>query len=334
MTHKMKKVLIVGCGSIGQQHIRALKKIGEVTIAAYRTRKGTYQNLPMDLTNIREFPHEKDAFNWHPDYMIISNPTSLHLEYVLKGIDNRVEDIFVEKPLANHFSDIKKELQRLSNYSGNITVGFNLRFHIIVKKIKELIESQKYGRVLKASLEAGQYLPSWHPHEDYRKLYAARKELGGGVLRTLCHEIDLAQYLFGNFGAVYGEIRKISDLEIDVDDYVCILANMNNAVKVEIKLDYLRPIIERKGEILFKKGLLRYDAIRLTMEYASYETRRWESLLSLNEYGVDIPYQDQMKAFIDKDFSSLCSLEEGINVMKVIELAEKSSVKKEMLCLT
>lgn len=325
----MKKVLVIGCGSIGQRHIRALKRLDDIAIAAYRTRKGHCQGFPREFKDIREFSNEKDAFIWSPDYMVISNPTSLHLEYLLKGIDARIENIFVEKPVANDFKDIKRHIRKLLDYKGNIAVGFNLRFHIVTKKIKELVESKRYGNVLKARLEAGHYLPDWHPYEDYRNTYAARRELGGGVLRTLCHEIDLAQYLFGDFKDVYGEVDKIGNLDIDVDDSVHMLASMDNGIKVEIKLDYLRPMPDRKGEILFENGLLEYDFNEPRLRYADYRKKDWEILFSTDMYDKQNQYQDQMKAFIDKDYTLFCNLKEGIEVMRVIELVEKSSKKRK-----
>ncbi|MDD3296574.1 MAG: Gfo/Idh/MocA family oxidoreductase [Candidatus Omnitrophica bacterium] len=323
----MKKVLIFGCGSIGQKHIAALKRIKSVSLGALRTKKGFYQEI--GLKDVKEFYSERAAFDWRPEYMIISNPTSLHLGCLLKGIKRGIKNIFIEKPLAGDYNDVKKVSKQLKNYKGNIAIGFNLRFHPVFKKIKGLIGSKKYGRVLRASLEAGSYLPFWHPYEDYKKSYSALKRLGGGALRTLCHEIDLVQYLFGGFRYIYGDIGRISKLKIDTDDNAFILIDTDTNAKIDIKLDYLRPIPERKGEVLFENGLLRYSLNHPSIEYTGYNTRKWNKIFSCKAYNHDTQYQIQMKDFINQDYGTLCTLKEGINVMKAIHLAESSHKKRK-----
>ena len=70
----------------------------------------------------------------------------------------------------------------------------------------------KLGEIHKANLFSGHFLPLWHPYADYRLEYYARKDLGGGVLRTLSHEIDLMHYLFGKVKELFALVEKISKL--------------------------------------------------------------------------------------------------------------------------
>ncbi|MBA7582435.1 hypothetical protein ES708_24363 [subsurface metagenome] len=86
----------------------------------------------------------------------------------------------------------------------------------------------------------GEYLPFWHPYEDYRKSYAAKKELGGGVLRTLSHEIDLVQYWFGEYEKIFAKISKISDLDIEVDDSTDIFNNNFLGNRVDFNLAVIK----------------------------------------------------------------------------------------------
>ena len=58
-------------------------------------------------------------------------------------------------------------------------IGCNLRFFPPISKIKKLIEQNKIGKIISVQIENGSYLPDWHPYEDYRKGYAAKKKLGG-----------------------------------------------------------------------------------------------------------------------------------------------------------
>jgi len=262
---KMNRILIIGAGSIGQRHIKALINIGERKIAIFRTGKGT-KSLDIDIEKRSViFTDEEEAFIWNPTHLIISNPTSLHWHYVQKAIDKKIK-FFVEKPIADNLGDIPL-VDKLSQING--VVGYNLRFHGLFKYIKGLIDNDVYGRVISAYLHVGQYLPNWHPYEDYRNAYYARKSLGGGALRTLSHELDLAQYFFGRVKSLFAKVQKVSDLEIDVDDLTSIIAKTEGCEQVSIQINLLDPIITRVGRIYFGKGVVEYDLIKSIVTFTA-----------------------------------------------------------------
>jgi len=322
--------LFFGLGSIGLRHLEVLNKIDKFEIAAYRTKKGL-KKIPEEIEeNIKFFYNENNAFAWNPDFIIVSNPTSLHLKYITKSIDYNI-DALIEKPVANGFIRISAIEDRIKNRKNKIYVGYNLRFHPIITKIKEIIDSGKFGKVLKAELYVGEYLPFWHPYEDYRKSYAAKKELGGGALRTLSHEIDLGQYLFGNYNKIFAKISKISDLDINVDDSTDIFTEMKNGIILKISMDYLNPFGIRNGKIFFEKGLLKYNFSKKEVIFIDYKNRGTVTLLKIDHYDYNEQYKLQMINFLTKNNKELCSLEEGINVLKVIDRCEESNRKGRMV---
>ena len=317
-------------GSIGIRHLQVLGELGEFEIAAYRTKKGM-KKIPDDLEEkIRYFYDENEAFAWSPDFMIVSNPSNLHLEYLLKAIDHNI-DALIEKPVANAYNKIKEAEKRLKERKNRIYVGYNLRFNPIVKKVKEIIDARVYGNVLKANLYVGEYLPFWHPYEDYRKRYAARDDLGGGSLRTFSHEIDLGQYWFGNYDKIFAKVSKISDLEIDVDDNTDIFAEMKKGMILKISMDYLNPLGERKGELFFEDGLLKYDFLKREIEFTDYANNESKTVLKSENYDYNAQYKSQMEKFMNRSDEEICTLEEGINVMKLINKCEESNQTGRML---
>lgn len=317
-------------GSIGLRHLQALNEIGKFDIAAYRTKKGL-KKIPEEIEKkIKFFYNENNAFAWNPNFMIISNPTNLHLEYIIKSIDHKI-DALVEKPIAGDFAQIKKVEDNIKKRNNKIYIGYNLRFHPIVTKIKEIIDSGKFGKVLKAELYVGEYLPFWHPYEDYRKSYSARKEFGGGVLRTLSHEIDLGQYWFGDYKKIFAKVLKISDLDINVDDSTDIFAEMENGIILKIGMDYLNPLGIRKGQIFFKNGLLEYSFSKKEIIFTHYKNKEIKSLLKIDYYDYNEQYRYQMGNLLKKSDKEICSLEEGINILKVIDKCEESNRKGRMI---
>ncbi|MBN2777441.1 MAG: Gfo/Idh/MocA family oxidoreductase [Bacteroidales bacterium] len=325
----MIKVLIIGLGSIGQRHAKALLELGLENVAALRTNKGSKQLEKILIDKIKMFSDEEDAFAWKPTHVVISNPTSLHKYYVAKLIEKKIR-FFVEKPVAENIVDIS-DLLNEPNIEG--IVGYNLRFHGVFQFVKSCISSQKYGRIITAQLHVGQYLPDWHPYEDYRKAYYSRKDLGGGAIRTLSHEIDLMQYFFGEIKSVFAKVSKLSDLEIDVDDVASIQCEAEFCKLVNVHINFLDPVLVRKGSIYFEKGLLQYDFVKKEVSFIDYENKKNEVIYS-NTEDYNLQYKFQMAEFVGLGATSYaCSFNQGINVMKIIEKCEESNLKNTSICL-
>jgi len=323
----MIKVLIIGLGSIGQRHAKALIKLNISHIAALRTGKGQKNVLP-DFNNIRTFDKEEEAFNWQPTHLIISNPTSLHLHFVKIAIRKGIK-FFVEKPI----SDDLQEIIAIENIEkANGVVGYNLRFHGLFRLIKQIITNKTYGKIISAQLHVGQYLPNWHPYEDYREAYYSKKELGGGALRTLSHEVDLMQYFFDDVLSLYAKVQKNSELEIDVDDVTNIIAQTSNCPQVTVHINLLDPNIKREGRIYFSKGVLEYDFMKSKVFFISNSGK--ETILYSKKEILDTQYEYQMKEFLnEKEPILACTFIQGVSVMNIIEKCEESNNERREICL-
>lgn len=323
----MIKVLIIGLGSIGQRHAKALIELNISYIAALRTGKGQKNVLP-DFNNIRVFNKEEEAFDWQPTHLIISNPTSLHLHFVKIAIEKNIK-FFVEKPISDNLQEIIA-IEKIEKAKG--VVGYNLRFHGLFRLVKEIIRNKTYGKIISAQLHVGQYLPNWHPYEDYREAYYSKKELGGGALRTLSHEVDLMQYFFGDVLSVFAKVQKNSELEIDVDDVTNIIAQTSNCPQVTVHINLLDPNIKRQGRIYFSKGVLEYDFMKSTVLLVSNSGE--EEILYSQKENLDVQYEYQMNEFLnEKEPNLACTFEQGISVMKIIEKCEESNIEKREICL-
>jgi predicted dehydrogenase len=203
------KVLIIGLGSIARKHIGVLKLlVPDCELYALRS-NSSRPNLDEVISCFSLYEVPVDI-----NFIIISNPTALHLETIKKVIHFGVP-IFIEKPPIDSLDQVE-ELLSLINSSGVQTyTAFNLRFNPIIKWLKENIRDY---RVIEVNAYCGSYLPSWRPNQDYKTVYSAREELGGGVHLDLTHEIDYLIYIFGRPNKFKSIRRKISDLEINSID--------------------------------------------------------------------------------------------------------------------
>lgn len=293
--NKVNKVLIIGAGSIGQRHIRNLKNQGIKNIIALRSQKGHFKKLPKDLQVI-EVNNWQDAIKLEPDVAIISNPSSEHVDSTIR-ISNYVKGIFIEKPLSNSSESCLKLINVLKEKRVVSFVGHNLMFHPIIENIIKFNDNNDVGSIVNIQCQAGQWLPEWHPYEDYKNAYYARKDLGGGVALTLIHEIHLALTLAGLPVSVVGEISEYEHLDINVDVCSDLMIKHNTGAVSQIHLDYLQQPSHRSGLITFERGWLSYDFRRMEI-FGQIKDGDIEQIWSNVDYDFNEAYIDQMECFI------------------------------------
>lgn len=251
------KTMIAGLGSIGRRHFRNLIALGEKDIVLLRTRKGT---LPDD--ELAGYPVETDIYEalkkHKPDAVVVANPTSMHMDVAIPAAEAGCA-ILLEKPVSHSLEGLDVLQRAAKKNGGRILVGFQFRYHPTLNKARELIWSNTLGRILTVHAHWGEYLPQWHPWEDYRQSYAARADLGGGVIITLTHPLDYLRYLMGDVDALFSFNDHISALELDVEDMAEIGLKFANGATGGVHVNYFqRPPVHRL-EIVGTKGTLRWD---------------------------------------------------------------------------
>lgn len=300
------KVLIIGFGSIGKRHYEVLLEISEVKTIDIVTKQNlkeykTYKILE-DVNNINEY-----------DYFVISSETSKHFEQ-LKYLDKNVKDklIFCEKPLF----ETNKELELNNN---RVFVGYVLRFHPLLSKLKGYIKDEN---IILASAKCGQYLPTWRTNIDYRDSYSSKKEEGGGVLLDLSHEIDYVQWFCGEIDEIKSYQLKISDLEIETDDITMIIGKTTKNIAINISIDYISKLTHRKLLIETLDNTYELDFIlnKLTKKNKS----GLEEIFSFSNLERNYMYKE-MHLDIFQNQKSICTFEEGINIMKTISTIQEQN---------
>jgi predicted dehydrogenase len=336
------KFLIAGLGSIGHRHFRNLIAIGEKDIVLLRTRKAT---LPDD--ELAGYPVETDlaeALKKHkPDAVIVANPTSLHLDIAIPAAQAGCH-ILLEKPVSNSLERLDV-LQNAAEISGSkILVGFQFRYHPTLNKARELIQQGALGKVLTVHAHWGEYLPNWHPWEDYRQSYASRADLGGGVLRTLTHPLDYLRFLLGDVESLWSFNSHLSPLELDVEDAAEIGLKFVSGAVGSVHLNYFqRPPVHRL-EIVGTDGALRWDNadgilhfFKTTAPFGSFSDNPpapiVETFAPPAGFERNQLFLAQTRHFVETAAGKaepLCSLEDGIMALH-LALAAQQSQREEHL---
>lgn len=291
------RILIVGYGSIGARHSR---------IAAEQGMQVACVSANTDCPFLR-FDSVADAIvSFAPDRVVIANATARHASTVSElartGFDGGV---LIEKPVYSTPGEIP-ELGKMRAY-----VAYNLRFHPLVQVLREQI--LPLPGLYSASFVAGQYLPQWRPGTDYRRSYSASVEQGGGVLRDLSHEIDLALWLCGPARRVAALGGHFSDLQISSDDVFSSLSVNQRCPLVSIGINYLDRV-PRRSISLNGPGLsAMLDLVNGSLTINGEVTRVAPER--------DATYVSQLEAFVGDDISTLCTLAEGVDVVRYIDAA-------------
>jgi predicted dehydrogenase len=330
------KFLIAGLGSVGRRHLRNLRALGEQDILLYRTH---HASLPDD--ELAGFPVETDlgrALAHRPEAVIIANPTALHLEVAIPAAKAGCH-IFLEKPISASLGRLD-ELAATARRSGSrIQVGFQFRFHPSLRKAAELIRAGAIGQVLTAHVSWGEYLPNWHPWEDYRQSYAARADLGGGVIVTLTHPLDYLRWLVGEVGSLWAFSGHLSPLELDVEDMAEIGLRFDGGAIGGLHLNYVqRPPVHRL-EIVGTGGTLRWDnadgvlhLLRLPAPFGTWSADPpapvVEQFALPSGFERNHLFLEQMRSFLAVargEAAPACSLEDGVRALQMALGARRSA---------
>lgn len=277
----VRRCLFAGLGGIGQRHLRNLRALrgGAVEVHAYRVRRE--RQVVTDALEVApgeelESKYEveahadlDEALARRPDVVFVTNPSSLHVDVARRSLEAGAH-VFVEKPLS-HSLDGVADLLRASRERGGLGyVAYQLRFHPGFLRTREILEQDLLGAVLFAEASVAEYLPGFHPYEDYRRMYASRRELGGGVTLSQIHEIDLLMALLGRPERVFSLGGKLSSLEVDVDDVSSSLLEFRGrhgrVLPVRLHQDFLQRPAERRLVLVGERGKLEWSLSARTLE--------------------------------------------------------------------
>jgi predicted dehydrogenase len=292
-------VLVVGMGSIGSRHARLLDELG-CTVSVVTRRPST---LPA-FTSITAALQVQT-----PDVVIVANETSAHegalRELVAAGFTGRV---LVEKPLFD------RERPLPAHHFSGAWVAYNLRFHPMIQRLRVLLGDQP---IVSAQAYVGQYLPEWRPGSDYRASYSASDERGGGVLRDLSHDLDLVNWLLGDWLQVAALGGHLSPLEVDSDDVFALLLRTRRCPVAQLQMNYIdrgsrRRLLVNTADHTYEADLVR-GVLSVDREEERFSVER------------DATYRSMHEAVLRGTDDSLCTFAEGTQTMCLIDAARQSS---------
>ena len=315
--------LIAGLGSIGRRHFKNLVALGENDIILYRTNRSTLAD-----EELAGFPVEHDlerALEHKPDAVIVSNPSSLHLDVAIPCARAGCH-LLLEKPVSHTMDRIQELSDAVIANGVRILVAFQFRFHPTIAECRRQVTNGAIGTPLYARAHWGEYLPDWHPWEDHRIGYAARKELGGGVILTLSHPLDYLRWILGEATVRSAVASTAPHLGLEVDSCAEIGVSFEKCPVGSVHLNFVEKPARHFFEIVGTDGTLKWSSCsgELTLIPTGVsEPCSWGVPAG---YERNMMFVEEMKHFLSVvrgEATAICSLTDGVKALEIAWAAQR-----------
>ena len=295
------KVGIIGYGKMGQIRHRAIKEAGGGVLVAI--------SEPMPEKKFETVPNiSHDEIITHPaiDAIIICTPNYLNKDLTIRSL-KAGKHVFCEKPPCFTSKEMEEIIEAEKQSGKVLSYGFNHRQHDSVIRMKELIDSEQFGRVLWMRGRYGKSVT-----KDFYKDWRAKKNLaGGGILMDQgIHMLDLFLYLGGDFDKIKAEVSSLYwKLEVE-DNAFLILKNSETGMLAQLHSTMTQWRHLFSLEVFMEKGYMVLNGlITSTMTYG-------EETLSIAKNRSSAPaatWKDEVKTQYIDDNSWRYEIEHFIN---------------------
>ena len=322
------KVMLVGCGVQGEKHLRAYLEMGDVDLVVCEASEARLKELKArypQLEYVSDFYEAVDQLAGELDAVDICTPTKTHYKLVMAALKADLH-VFCEKPLVPSAREAREIADEAGRRGLQVMVGFLMRFHPAMRRVKELLDSGRLGRPHFAFFRIG-------GRGGRRRWKHLREEHGGAVLEMMLHGLDLALWFFGELGqveAVRGDIvlreRVVEGelMRVTAEDYALCCLRSGSDMEILCEADMFTPSYVSYVEVLGEKGNV----------FASI-MREFPCLLFLREEGKWLPLcpdeegegvglvKAELRYFVDRlargEPVQLSTAEDFVKVMEVAD---------------
>lgn len=330
------KFFIVGLGSMGKRRIRNLKALNAGEIIGFEVQEQRRVEVEREF-GIKTYATLEGGLSQQPDALIISTPPNLHMQYALEAATRGLH-FFMEASVV-----LDKDMDKLiSLCKGKEIVAApsaTMRFHPSIQVMKRLVDEGAIGKVLAFNYHSGQYLPDWHPWEDYRKFYVAKRETGG-CREIVPFELSWITWLMGPVRRLSCMLGKLTKLDIDIDDVYQILLQFESGTIASMQVDVISRVAYRYFKMISEDGVIIWDWNRRTVSAYTASSREWKEYLQgpgrvVGGYVMeDDMYVNEMQHFIGAVQGKqeyMYSLEDDKRILELLYAAEESWKKHETI---
>jgi predicted dehydrogenase len=323
------KFLVVGLGSMGKRRVRCLMALGHKEIYGYDTREDRLESAVAlyDIVRVDSIT----GFNFQDmDGILISTPPDKHNEYLEYAIQYSIPAFVEASVLIDHVKSIQ---QKITEKPVFIAPSCTLSFHPLVKEIKEIVHSKKYGKITNFSFHSGQYLPDWHPWEDVEEFYVSNRETGGGR-EIVPFELTWLTEVLGFPQDIKGYFEQTIDFGPKIEDSYSFVMKFNGYIGAII-VDVASRFATRNLILNMEKGQLLWNWNDSCLKVYESDQKRWinyyqpegNSEAGYNKNIIEEMYIDEIEAYINgvKGATNYPnSIDKDIKILELLNKIEES----------
>ena len=314
-----KKVCVVGAGRWGKNHIKTLHSLGclagivEANVDVRAEFKEKYPDV-MIFANIREAVREDfDGFT-------VATPAETHFE-IAEFIINHKKHVLVEKPLTLKAKEARRLKEFAEENGVNLMVGHLLLFHPAIRKIKELIENGKIGKL--------QYIYS-------NRLNLGTVRIEENILWSFApHDISIFQYFIGSLPLEVVS-RGGAFLQPHIHDSSMTVLTYPDNIVGHIFVNWLHPFKEHRMVVVGSKGMLSYEDssddknilfYEKGIDWIQGEPIKRDGPTEIIPYNKTMPLTEELRYFaehLNSDPVEIANAQNGVEVLEILEKASES----------
>lgn len=319
------KWIVIGCGMIGQTHVRALQTLGqEIALCDCVLENANQTGRAFGVSEIYT-DYKKAVCQADAQAAIVCSPNHLHAEQSVYAMTHGLH-VLCEKPMADTSSQARAILQTMEATGQTLMIGYVLRAGAVLPRVKELLDCGVLGRVWSARC----VLAAPETLDDARSTYRRSYETGGGILYDYTHEIDYIRYLLGEPQKGVCFCGRLCRTAQSADDSADSLLQWANGTVAHLHMDYLQQDGRGRGrcfELVCEKGFLSCDFKSIHVFYSDGHVLQ-ETFPS----DWDTPFARQLQRFMDLCQGKQVCCATGADGVRVMEIADALYVSARGNC--
>jgi len=315
----MHSILVIGCGSIGERHLRCFQRTGRTRVTACDASPALLETMAktyaVATTGNWELALTQNTF----DAVVICTPAHLHLPMAVRSLQRGCH-ILIEKPLSQSLSGVD-ELLRARDLSGrHASVAYVLHVYPLLIQAREFLKSGEFGPIRHVTSTSGQYFPGGRPAHTvhYSKTYYRDRKTGGGAIQdALTHTANWVESVVGATDSVLCDCAHQVLPDVSVEDTVNLSAR-NGEILVNYTLNQFQAPNESTLQFNTAAG-----SVKIEFHHRRWGTFRlggsdwnWREMPPADR---DAPFVTQANCFLDQiegKPSQLCTLEAALQTLR------------------
>jgi predicted dehydrogenase len=312
----LRRVLIVGAGSIGERHLRCFAATSRAIVSLCELNSQLRATVAERYGVTASFTDYEAALAERPDVVVICTPAHTHVA-MAQAAAERGCHLLIEKPLSTSAEGVDRLIRTLRENRKQAGVAYIYRCHPALSAMRRAILERRFGAPLQLTAQCGQHFPLYRP--AYREIYYRDRAQGGGAVQdALTHVVNAAEWLVGPIDRLVADVDHLALAGVTVEDTAHVLTRHGRVMGC-FSLNQHQPINETSITVVCESGIVRFEYHRNRWLWSTQPGGEWNDE-STPELERDSLFTIQASAFFDaveNGVAPLCSLDEARRTLAV-----------------